>query len=207
MQVSEARSLAAYQWHRGFAAADRFMMPRDQPLFEALVREGRVWCAANAVDGDFLGLGYSLVEDAEYEIGGVMVDQSVRAVRVAHGLTLITITDVLARDRPFSRGIPLKAHVHVDNRGAQAAAESLLHFRRVGEVRKGGKDGYRYELTIPRSLEIIRDWCRALDRNGTGVEAQVIFPPGQGFASWAEAVELEMAAALQQQQPGQALAG
>jgi hypothetical protein len=184
--VDPAYGLHAYNWHRGFAGANPYLLPRSRAAYEQLAKVGRVWCARNE-DNDFISLSYFNLQGGAWEIGGVMVDHTARGKGVGTTIAHLTLAHVLFTEDPFVNGEKVVAHIHKDNPDSpRPIFEGALKFHWVAAIKKpahelpglkanaqGYVEGDEFELTRPDTLIALAKWCRAwngsLGKGATGV--------------------------------------
>jgi hypothetical protein len=204
--VPRKRGREAYQWHRGFAAHNDFILPRPWHEYKSFADEGQLWCARTD-SGDFLGLAYYAYDARAWELGGLMVASSKRSVGLGSTLARLVLGHLLYNEDPTSRGEIVMTRIHVDNAEVIPLAEKVLGFRKKpGTVQREWsgktpespaviKTGYEFHLVKPDTLLMLADWCdESEDTFGEGKPARILFSQRrQTLRHWAVAFR-EMAA-------------
>ncbi|HUN25388.1 MAG TPA: hypothetical protein VMU67_03700 [Steroidobacteraceae bacterium] len=197
--VEPENGLGAYQWHRGFAAANNHLFPRTWEVYERLAADGQVWCAR---DGrEFAALAYFLLDQGAWEVGGLMVSTQARSKGIASVLARLTLGHLLFTEDPLSRGERVVMHVHRENPDPRALIERKLRFKLAREIEADGSEfpglrqnahgkvqGDEFEIGIPESLLALAEWCDSWSGSLTdGSAAVVTLSPHTSLSMWAEA--------------------
>jgi hypothetical protein len=194
--------LAAYQWHRGFSAANDALFPRNQDDFESLVMEGSVW-AAKSPGGDYLALAYSTYNEHTRvcEIGGLMVAQQARSKGLGGTIMRLALAHVLVEENLLEAGARVVAHVLEGNDDPRRLITDGLKFRHATAVqipetqlrglrsRNGFVHGDEFELSTPESIEALAKWARSWTGELQGDAAHIELRSGIQMHDWAEALE------------------
>lgn len=194
--------LAAYQWHRGFSAANDALFPRDQDDFQSLVMEGSVW-AAKSPNGDYLSLAYSTFNEDKRvcEIGGLMVARQARKQGLGGNIMRLALGHALVEENLLDVGARVISHVIEGNDDPRRLITDGLKFRHVSAVRipdselpgLRARDGFvhgdEFELTKPDSLNALAKWARSWTGQLNGSVAHVELRSGVKMTDWAEALE------------------
>jgi GNAT superfamily N-acetyltransferase len=194
--------LAAYQWHRGFSAANDALFPRDQDDFESLVMEGSVW-AAKSPSGDYLALAYSTYNEhtRECEIGGLMVAQQERSKGLGGTIMRLALGHALVEENLLDVGARVVAHVLEGNDDPRRLITDGLKFHHAKSVkipedelpglraREGFVHGDEFELTKPDSIVSLAEWARSWTGDLHGHATHVELRSGVQMHDWAEALE------------------
>jgi hypothetical protein len=162
----------AYQWHRGFAAANQHIYPRVWSYYKQLADKGQLVCARE--DGQYVGLCYYTLDDhsREWEVGGMMVAASQRQRGLGATLACVTVGHLLINQDPLGQGENVISHVQGTNKLPRRALTDLFKFTWREESKVPGselpglpqdKDGFVvsdvFEISNPGSLLVLADWC------------------------------------------------
>jgi hypothetical protein len=192
--VPPERCLEAYQWHRGFAAQDNHILPREWDEYETFAQARQLWCAIND-RRNFLGLAYFAPDANTWELGGLMVASSERRSSLGSTLAHLILGHLLFTEDPLRFNQTVMLHVHIENIDVIPLAEKVLGFRKVGKIKRqwhsanAGRpavtaEGFEFHLVNPDSLELLANWCDLEDAKGT----RILFPePWQNLKLWAAA--------------------
>jgi len=199
--VGPELAIRAYEWHRGFAASNVFILPRKEGQYLGFVEEGQAWCLRD--DGNFLGLAYCYPSmhagKSEWELGGLTLAASMKGNKAGSTLMRLTLADALFQNNPLKRNERVIAHCHADNEDPQKLFDSI-EFTKVAtiplppELARGIKSespdgvllGYEYELLEPAALGALAKWCE--DWKGTlrdGTPANIVMRPRTSLQDWA----------------------
>jgi ribosomal protein S18 acetylase RimI-like enzyme len=191
--VAPDRSREAYQWHRGFAAQNRYILPRPWEEYERFAEAQQVWCALNDSE-DFLGLAYAAYENWTWELGGLMVASTKRRDSLGSNLARLALGNLLFMEDPLRFDQTVLLHVHVDNTEVIPLVEKVLGFRKIREIEHQWyatpdqpaeiAKGYEFQLVDPESLELLADWCEREEKKGTRIS---FLENSQSLTHWAEA--------------------
>jgi hypothetical protein len=193
--VPQKRGREAYQWHRGFAANNDYMLPRPWDQYKSFADEGQLWCARSDT-GDFLGLAYYAFDVATWELGGLMVASGQRKNGLGSTLIRLVLGHLLYSENPISRNEIVKTYIHVDNVRVIPLAEKVLGFRKIRTVQRQWygtmpgspavtATGDECHLANPESLHMLADWCDEWEDTDA---ARIIFPQKrQSLTLWARA--------------------
>jgi RimJ/RimL family protein N-acetyltransferase len=203
--VDPAYGLQAYNWHRGFAAANPYLLPRPRAAYQQLAKEGRIWCARNT-DDDFVGLSYFSLDGKAWEIGGVMVNHTERGKGIGTTLAHLTLAHVLFAEDPLANSERVIAHVHKQNPEPRPIFEGALKFRLAKTIKEpaarlpglkanaeGFVEGDEFRLHKPDTLIALARWCKAWTGTlGKGETGTIELMPNISLSEMADAFE-EMA--------------
>lgn len=198
--VDTRNSREAYQWHRGFAANEDCIFPRNWDDYNLLVKEGRLLCARNE-KGDYLALAYFNFNDGVWEVGGLMVTVQERGKGLGSIIALLTLGHVLFTEDPLDRRESVVAHVHAENNKPRSIIEKVLKFRKTRRIKVPGSklpglrtnnagevEGDEFELFMPETLHALAQWCDAWKgKLKDGRDAKILLSPGTSLKIWSRA--------------------
>lgn len=201
--VTPELAVRAYEWHRGFAASNIFILPRKEAQYLGYVEEGQAWCLRD--EGNFLGLAYCIpsMRDGkrEWELGGLTLATSMKGNGAGSTLMRLTLGDALFQNNPFKRNERVIAHCLKDNPDPQKLFRQFRFTLAATvpvppELSRGIKSdepdgiirGLEFELLEPAALEALATWCdnwKGTFRDGTPVT--ITLRPGTSLKDWASA--------------------
>lgn len=196
-------AVRAYEWHRGFALSNIFILPRKQAQYLTFVKQGQAWCLRD--DGDFLGLAYCISSlqngRREWELGGLTLATSMQGKKAASTLMRLALGDALFQNNPFKRRERVITHCLKENPAPQKLFKSLK-FTHVGtvpvpaELTRGIESkepdgvvlGLEFELLEPDALEALAEWCESWEgKLSDGTPVTIILRPRTSLQDWAVA--------------------
>jgi hypothetical protein len=193
----------AYKWHKASAQHDESVYPRTPAEFNSFVLKGMAWSATDE-QGAYQGLAYASYSPNQWELGGLAVSVEAREKGVGLLLAYMSLGHLLFEEDPLDndppRPIRIIVHVLKSNEMPLPILERL-RFRLSGPVTIHGSqlpglpteaDGYvhgnEYELTVPDTLMVLREWAVSWDgRLRNDEPALIVLREGISLAMWAEA--------------------
>jgi len=193
----------AYKWHTAFADHDKSVYPRTDAEFNSFVLAGMAWSATDD-QGDYQGLAYASYSPQQWELGGLAVMVEAREKGVGLVLAQLALGHLLFEEDPLDddppRPIRIIVHVLEANKLPLPILERL-RFRLTGPVTIHGSqlpglpteaDGYvhgkEYEVAVPDTLMVLREWATSWDgRLRNGEPALIVLREGISIEMWAEA--------------------
>ena len=199
--VAPEIAIRAYEWHRGFAASNIFILPRSEGQYLSIVEEGQAWCLCD--EGNFLGLAYCVPSmhngKREWELGGLTLATSMKGNKAGSTLMRLALGDVLFQNDPFKRHERVITHCLKDNPDPQKLFQSLK-FTHVGTVpvpaelarglssndADGVVRGLEFELIEPAALEALASWCEGWKGAlADGTPVTILLRPETSLQDWA----------------------
>ncbi|MBC8114351.1 MAG: hypothetical protein H7062_08245 [Candidatus Saccharimonas sp.] len=194
---------AAYKWHKASTEHDKSVYPRSSSEFNSFVINGMAWSAIDEY-GAYQGLAYASYTPAHWEVGGLAVSVEAREKGVGLLLAYLVLGHLLFEEDPLDNDPPrpIRVIVHVLKSNAKPLPIiERLRFRTSGPVTIHGsqlpglpteEDGYvhgkEYELTVPDTLMVLREWAVGWEgRLRNGEPALIVLREGVSIAMWAEA--------------------
>ncbi|HEX3104998.1 MAG TPA: GNAT family N-acetyltransferase [Terriglobales bacterium] len=118
---------AAFKFHRDFASANSHIWPRSPEEFKQLAREGSLFGVRIAASGEYVGLCYSDLKEADrvWEVGGLMVASEARKRGIGTLLARFVLVHTFAWSRPFRNSQEVIAMVHEANQDPRQIVEDL----------------------------------------------------------------------------------
>lgn len=196
---SEARD--AFNWHRGFSAANDAIFPRTPEQFRSIALAGHLWRAIDSQDGSIVGLCYAVYEphEKQWEVGGLMVARPWTGKGVGAALMRLAVAHLLLSEDPLRMRQTIIAHVLAGNNEPRPIIENALRFRRTKPLKvpgdalpglrtddEGFVNGDEFEIAVPETLNALADWCQgwsgALKEK---IEARIEIPTHSSMQEWA----------------------
>ncbi|RSV38821.1 GNAT family N-acetyltransferase [Sphingomonas sp. ABOLE] len=178
--------------------------PRTFETFQDLVWDRSVWCAVMD-DGTFVGMSYAHFDAGqhEWEIGGLMVDDTARGKGLGAILMRLPLIHMLLNEDPLAlaRKPTIVTHVLAGNQAPRRIIpEAGFAFQKSVKIPghvlpglptddEGFVNGDEFHLAIPDALDGLANWCEAWNgqlRDGTA--AHVDMRGSETLALWAEAL-------------------
>lgn len=202
--ISHDDCMGAYQWHRGFTAANDALFPRNEEQFQDLVMHGSVW-AACATSGEYLAQAYANFDEQslECEIGGLMVAKQAQGMGLGATIMRLALAHALVEEDILSiDGARVVAHVLKSNPEPRKIITDKLLFKLAKTVEIPGDAlpglradpdgiirGDEFEISLPESLESLAQWAQGWNDslNGDG-QALIDLRDGVSMDLWAEAL-------------------
>jgi hypothetical protein len=198
-------STKLYGWHRGFAASNNFLFPRQVESYSQLVEDGFVWCALDEFE-ECCAMAYCAEDGEDWEIGGVMVSSSHQGKALGSTIMKLALCTNLVELDPLSREQRIITHVHAENNAPRNLIEQSLAFKHVKSLKmpasylpglkaddSGFIHGDEYEISTPETLDKMATWCVNWNNQlADGTPATIELPLGLSLQEWGKEIE-EMA--------------
>lgn len=194
----------AYAWHADFAAANDAIFPRTERAFGEMALDRLVWCAITDTD-HIVGMSYANVKDdlSEVEIGGLMVDATMRGKGLGDVLMRLPLAHLLVNEQPlaWSPAPTILTHALKDNHlprgiigrvGFRFATDVTIPGAMLPGLRTesdGNVHGTEFHLAIPDGLHSVADWLGAwTGKLNDGSDCQIDMREGERLSDWADAI-------------------
>jgi GNAT superfamily N-acetyltransferase len=169
--VDLEESHEAFSWHKQFTQDNSYIFPRTWEVYKKLANDGQLICAKDD-SNCYVGLAYFILDESEWEVGGLMVSNSHQGKGIGSTLMRVTLGHLLFEEDPLERNEKIIAHVHSENDDPRWIIEKSLKFNHRQTIQVQGSKlpglktdkagivhGDEFELKIPDSLAALSSWC------------------------------------------------
>jgi FR47-like protein len=114
-RVSSAEATEAFRFHKTKAESDSHIWPRTTDQLQRYLDNGCLFGGWRSDTNDLVALVYMALEDTTWELGGLLVDSSVRKLGFGSILASFALAHTMVYEQPWANGQEIIAHVHEAN--------------------------------------------------------------------------------------------
>jgi RimJ/RimL family protein N-acetyltransferase len=122
---------AALSFHRKISSSNPTIWPREEQEVQRFAEDRHLFGVTQS--GKLAALCYLAARDRAWEIGGLVVDETVGRLGIGTMLIQFTLANVLVFDQPWAEKEELIAYVHDDNQAPRKLIDNL-GFEFVGKA-------------------------------------------------------------------------
>lgn len=133
-QISSKEAADAYAFHQS-SSSDEYIWPRTQQDIQQFCDDGELFGVKNVRTGKYVGLCYIHLDEGkqEWELGGLVVSDAARGLRIGSVLASIALAHTIANHRPWAYGQEVIAHVHEYNQKPRNVLQNI-GFEHIGKT-------------------------------------------------------------------------